>query len=217
MQKSTGAWFNIVMPSYQYRKSHCGDKMILRPSYLHNGISYIGKTTSLYWIRAQKSILKLTLGSTVMLGIAYRSANQTESPLSLLFIAHSRSKLPFICTEMWHVDMCPQSTHTNCAVYFQYCDVMIWKRCLFYKSFVQKLYKEITCWYMPPSTYANRTAHTNIMMTSFYFYLWKQYNISSHWKWVLNEMETPSASLPICEGNPPVTGGFLAHLGRKQN
>ena len=38
------------MPSYQYRKSHCGDKTILRPSYLHNGISYTGKTTSLYWI-----------------------------------------------------------------------------------------------------------------------------------------------------------------------
>ena len=31
------------MKSYQYRKSHCGDKTILRPSYLHNGISYTGK------------------------------------------------------------------------------------------------------------------------------------------------------------------------------
>ena len=41
------------MTSYQYRKSHCGDKTILRPSYLHNGISYTCKTTSLYWIRAQ--------------------------------------------------------------------------------------------------------------------------------------------------------------------
>ena len=40
------------MPSYQHRKSHCGDKTILRPSYLHNGISYTGKTASLYWIRA---------------------------------------------------------------------------------------------------------------------------------------------------------------------
>ena len=28
--------------SYQYRKSHCGDKMIIRSSYLHNGISYNG-------------------------------------------------------------------------------------------------------------------------------------------------------------------------------
>ena len=49
---SSGLWFNIKMTSYQYRKSHCGDKTILRPSYLHNGISYTGKTTSLYWIGA---------------------------------------------------------------------------------------------------------------------------------------------------------------------
>ena len=41
------------MASYQYRKSHCGDKTILQPSYLHNGISYTGKMPSLYWIRAQ--------------------------------------------------------------------------------------------------------------------------------------------------------------------
>ena len=40
------------MWSYQYRKSHCGDKMVIRSSYLHNGNSYTGKT-SLYWIRAQ--------------------------------------------------------------------------------------------------------------------------------------------------------------------
>ena len=49
-----GGWINIKMQSYQYRKSHCEDKTILRPSYLHNGISYTGKkTTSLYWIKAQ--------------------------------------------------------------------------------------------------------------------------------------------------------------------
>ena len=50
--KLTGGWINIKMPSYQYRKSHCGDKKILGPSYLHYGISYTGKTTSLYWIGA---------------------------------------------------------------------------------------------------------------------------------------------------------------------
>ena len=42
-----------IFASYQYRKSHCGDKTILRPSYLHNGISYTGKTISLYWIGAR--------------------------------------------------------------------------------------------------------------------------------------------------------------------
>ena len=38
--------------SYQYRKSHCGDMTFERWSRLHNGISYTGKMTSLYWIRA---------------------------------------------------------------------------------------------------------------------------------------------------------------------
>ena len=50
---TTGGRLNIKIPSYQYRKSHFGDKTILRPSYLHNGISYTGKMTSLYWIRAR--------------------------------------------------------------------------------------------------------------------------------------------------------------------
>ena len=52
VSRCSGGWFNIKMPSYQYRKSHCGDKTILRPSYLHNGISYTGKMASLYWIGA---------------------------------------------------------------------------------------------------------------------------------------------------------------------
>ena len=43
------------MSSYQYRKSHCVDKMVVRSSYLHNGISYTGKMTSLYWIKALAS------------------------------------------------------------------------------------------------------------------------------------------------------------------
>ena len=44
---------NIKMSSYQDMIPHCGDKTILRPSHLLNGISYAGKTTSLYWIGAQ--------------------------------------------------------------------------------------------------------------------------------------------------------------------
>ena len=38
---------SIKISSYQHRKSHCGDKTIWRSSYLHNGISYAGKTASL--------------------------------------------------------------------------------------------------------------------------------------------------------------------------
>ena len=47
--RSPWPWFNVKMTSYQYSKSHSGDKTFLRPSYLHNGISSTGKTTSLYW------------------------------------------------------------------------------------------------------------------------------------------------------------------------
>ena len=42
------------MSSYQYRKSHCGDKTVVRSSYLHNGISYTGKMTSLLYPRPTK-------------------------------------------------------------------------------------------------------------------------------------------------------------------
>ena len=47
-------WFNIKMSSYQYMISHCGDKTVIRSSYLHYGISYTGKMSSLYRIRAQR-------------------------------------------------------------------------------------------------------------------------------------------------------------------
>ena len=55
-QHTPGGRINIKMSSYQHRKSHYGDKTILRPSYLHNGISYTGKMSSLYWIRAQQVV-----------------------------------------------------------------------------------------------------------------------------------------------------------------
>ena len=49
----SGSRFNIKMPSYRYRKSHCGDKTVVRSSYLHNGIFYTGKMTYFYCIRAK--------------------------------------------------------------------------------------------------------------------------------------------------------------------
>ena len=50
MSKIAGPWFNINMSSYQYRKSRCGDKTVVRSAYLHNGISYTSKMVSFYWI-----------------------------------------------------------------------------------------------------------------------------------------------------------------------
>ena len=52
-KKNAGPWFNVKMSSYQYRKSHCEDKTAVRSSYLHNGISYGGKMSSLYWTNPQ--------------------------------------------------------------------------------------------------------------------------------------------------------------------
>ena len=49
----SGGWRNMNIISYQQRKSHSGDKTFLRPSCLHNGISYAGKMIYLYWIRSQ--------------------------------------------------------------------------------------------------------------------------------------------------------------------
>ena len=48
-----GPWFNRKMLSYQFMKSHCGDKKVVRWSYLHNGIFYTGKMASLYCIVPQ--------------------------------------------------------------------------------------------------------------------------------------------------------------------
>ena len=78
-----GPWFNIKMSSYQYRKSHSGDKMILRPSYLHNGISYTGKMTYLYWIRAQVHNRLWGINSQLITCTKWQS--ETKSSLSHTF------------------------------------------------------------------------------------------------------------------------------------
>ena len=50
IETDPGLSCNIKMTFYQYRKSHCGDKMVVRSSYLHSGIFYSGKLASLHWI-----------------------------------------------------------------------------------------------------------------------------------------------------------------------
>ena len=74
----TGAWFNIKIPSYQYRKSHCGDKMILCPPFLHNRVSHTGKMTFLYWIRALVASL---LSTFKMVGLKHHSHKVIKFPL----------------------------------------------------------------------------------------------------------------------------------------
>ena len=48
-----GHQFNVKTMSYQYRKSHCGDKILQKMVSFPNRISYTGKTSSLYWFRTR--------------------------------------------------------------------------------------------------------------------------------------------------------------------
>ena len=105
----SGGWFNIKMSSYQYRKSHCRDKTILRPSYLHNGISYTGKMTSLYWIRALhfsgRCYKKM---SCAILKRPHQSSYHNDTALWIPFIWGGRYHLNscnwcFILTHLLHI------------------------------------------------------------------------------------------------------------------
>ena len=60
-----GLHFNIKVSPYHYGKSHCGDKTVVRSSYLYNGISYTGKMASLYSISPHDAIYhhKATMGT----------------------------------------------------------------------------------------------------------------------------------------------------------
>ena len=75
----SGPWFNIKMSSDQYGKSHCWDKTVVRSFYLHNGISYPGKMSSLYWIWAQVIILRVE-------GITCQSAYNLLQPFCSIFL-----------------------------------------------------------------------------------------------------------------------------------
>ena len=51
-ETTPGPSFNIKMPFYQYRKSQCLDKTVVRSSYLQNGTSYSGKTVYIFFIES---------------------------------------------------------------------------------------------------------------------------------------------------------------------
>ena len=94
---AAGGWFKIKMPSYHFRKSHCGDKTILWPSYLHNGISYIGKMTSLYWIRVQVSNI-----STLRRALIYQCEQDTVKRLQASYHENLEAGAAIIA-QYWHI------------------------------------------------------------------------------------------------------------------
>ena len=118
-KKEPGSRFNIKMSSYRYRKSHCGDKTIVRSSYLHNGISYTDKTVSSYWMRALGPLVNITLMPHVLCpkptaierscllhqdcGINYQKISRVTNPLKFSI---TTSRLTYVCKLLLtlHVD-----------------------------------------------------------------------------------------------------------------
>ena len=97
-----GPWFNIEMTSYQYMKSHCGDKTVVRSSYLHNGISYIGKMSSLYWIGPSDWLHDLQDGSPARYC-------WTTSSILLLFILQDHQTKGYLLNITFIFDKCHHS------------------------------------------------------------------------------------------------------------
>ena len=111
----SGSRFNIKMLSYQYGKSYCGDKTVVRSSYLHNGIK-TGKTVSLYWIGALLEsghvYLRNTHGSTghlIMTTLNYVVmylkilSGRTLPPISTIVLPLWSRKLAPTWTPRWWV------------------------------------------------------------------------------------------------------------------
>ena len=74
------------MSSYQYRKSHCGDKTVVRSSYLLNVIPPTGKMTSLYWISPLSSWWALrTRRVLIFVQSVLRVVNKIQNLLELLW------------------------------------------------------------------------------------------------------------------------------------
>ena len=85
LEVKPGGWFSIQMTSYQNRKSHCGDKMIIWPSYLHRGISYTGKMT--FFISNHSPRIHLA-NSEVMCIIIQWSVKLSEPSVTLKLFPH---------------------------------------------------------------------------------------------------------------------------------
>ena len=79
-----GPWFNIKMSSYQYSQSHCGDKTILRPSYLCNGISYTDQGTpgNANLIGRFENLQALGVQAVLCLGIDHHVWQRIHLPIS---------------------------------------------------------------------------------------------------------------------------------------
>ena len=71
------------MSSYQYNNPHCGDKTVVRSSYLHDGILFTGEMASLYGISPLEAISTLSFQPCLLIGrfrFSYDNTRNTTEP-----------------------------------------------------------------------------------------------------------------------------------------
>ena len=72
-----------VMTSYQYTTPHCGDMMVIRSSFLHNGMSYTGKWyNSIFILKRTPVCLKFCMSRALSRTLAYKHNPPPTPPLS---------------------------------------------------------------------------------------------------------------------------------------
>ena len=211
------------MTSYQYRKSHCGDKTILRPSYLHNGISYPGKTTSLYWIGPQRTpvLTQLSLDKMAVIladdnfkcifldendEIRFEFHWNVFPEVQLTISQHwIRQWLDTEQTTSHYLNQCWHSSLTHiCGTRGRWINANM--RPLRHQVFSKALlcnkiyYTSLTSHYAAPQEWAS----LGIKMLTSGFISCNAFMII----WQSDGMESLSALLALCEGTPSVTGGY---------
>ena len=175
------------MTSYQYRKSHCEDKTILRPSYLHNGISYTGKTTSLYWICLYPSLPKWNPAKLwFRVYVFLRGLNIPNTKARYTKLTAGRQKIPMLhdqslCRNSVRGDADIQSHPRLSPKYIYIYDqpnyffnrLLMPKKIPHYWSFL----KGIHLWLVDSSHKGKK------MWKFFHVMIWKQdFSLSSRWK-----------------------------------
>ena len=103
---------DAILP--QYRKSHCGDKTVVRSSYLHNGISYTGKMRSLYWISPQIEIVSLCILFSALVDnnicrnvMTFRDKWHVDTQISVSTRAIASTQITFVYWQ--HISTCHDS------------------------------------------------------------------------------------------------------------
>ena len=122
-----------LLIQYKYRKFHYGDKVVLRPSYLHNGISHTGKLVILYWISPQVTsgrVMKPHYPRDTIISLRCRKYNYTDMTNCSwypLWQSDSISWMPAPIKQIWRSliaeclvnPLCAELIWGNIKIYFQ--------------------------------------------------------------------------------------------------